>query len=105
MALFPLTSSFEGDFVLQLVAVDSENTMDEVAAAAAVHSVGRRVRARPDCVAKSASVNWRSGNERPVVYGSQLSCIRNVRDGSTRERDDAHLSACGMRRVIVVCRL
>ncbi len=50
MALFPLTSNFEGDFVLQLVAVDTENTMDEVAAAAAVHSVGRRVRARPDCV-------------------------------------------------------
>ena len=47
MALFPITSNFEGDFVLQLVAVDSENTMDEVAAAAAVHSVGRRVRARP----------------------------------------------------------
>lgn len=46
MALFPLTSNFEGDFVLQLVAVDTENTMDEVAAAAAVHSVGRRVRAR-----------------------------------------------------------
>lgn len=50
MALFPLTSNFEGDFVLQLVAVDSENTMDEVAAAAAVHSVGRRVRARPECI-------------------------------------------------------
>ena len=47
MALFPITSNFEGDFVLQLVAVDSENTMDEVAAAAAHHSVGRRVRARP----------------------------------------------------------
>lgn len=50
MALFPLTSNFEGDFVLQLVAVDTENTMDEVAAAAAVHSVGRRVRARPNCI-------------------------------------------------------
>ena len=37
MALFPLTSNFEGDFVLQLVAVDTDNTMDEVAAAAAVH--------------------------------------------------------------------
>ena len=47
MALFPLTSNFEGDFVLQLVPVDTESTMDEVAAAAAVHSVGRRVRARP----------------------------------------------------------
>lgn len=50
MALFPLTSNFEGDFVLQLLPVDTENTMDEVAAAAAVHSVGRRVRARPDCI-------------------------------------------------------
>lgn len=50
MALFPLTSNFEGDFVLQLVAVDTDNTMDEVAAAAAHHSVGRRVRARPGCI-------------------------------------------------------
>lgn len=45
--MFPLTSNFQGDFVLQLVAVDTENTMDEVAAAAAHHSVGRRVAARP----------------------------------------------------------
>ncbi|MCM2337475.1 MAG: toluene monooxygenase [Lysobacter sp.] len=36
--------------MLQLLPVDTENTMDEVAAAAAVHSVGRRVRARPDCI-------------------------------------------------------
>ena len=47
MALFPLTSNFQEDFVLQLVAVDTDNDMDEVAAAAAVHSVGRRVKARP----------------------------------------------------------
>ncbi len=47
MALFPLSSNLEGDFVLQLLPVDTENTMDEVAAAAAHHSVGRRVRARP----------------------------------------------------------
>lgn len=46
MALFPLASNFEGDFVLQLLPVDTENTMDEVAAAAAHHSVGRRVKAR-----------------------------------------------------------
>jgi toluene monooxygenase system protein B len=50
MALFPLTSNFEGDFVLQLLAVDTDNTMDEVAKAAAHHSVGRRVRARPDSI-------------------------------------------------------
>lgn len=47
MALFPLTSNFQEDFVLQLVPVDTDNNMDEVAAAAAVHSVGRRVKARP----------------------------------------------------------
>ncbi|OHC28675.1 MAG: toluene monooxygenase [Pseudomonadales bacterium RIFCSPLOWO2_12_59_9] len=47
MALFPLTSNFQEDFVLQLLAVDTDNTMDEVAAAAAHHSVGRRVAARP----------------------------------------------------------
>ena len=50
MALFPVSSNFEGDFVLQLVAVDSEDTMDQVAAAAAVHSVGRRVKARPGSI-------------------------------------------------------
>jgi toluene monooxygenase system protein B len=50
MALFPVISNFESDFVLQLVAVDSDNTMDEVAAAAAHHSVGRRVAPQPDKV-------------------------------------------------------
>jgi toluene monooxygenase system protein B len=50
MALFPLSSNFEGDFVLQLLPVDTENTMDEIAAAAAHHSVGRRVRPQPDKV-------------------------------------------------------
>ena len=52
MALFPLTSNFEGDFVLQLVAVDTDNTMDEVAAAAAVHSVGARVAPQPDKIVR-----------------------------------------------------
>lgn len=47
MALFPLSSNFEGDFVLQLLPVDTENTMDEIAAAAAHHSVGRRVADQP----------------------------------------------------------
>ena len=48
MALFPLNSNFEGDFVLLLLPVDTENTMDEIAAAAAHHSVGTRVAAQPD---------------------------------------------------------
>ena len=47
MALFPVISNFQYDFVLQLVPVDTENTMDEVAAAAAHHSVGRRVAPQP----------------------------------------------------------
>lgn len=50
MALFPVISNFQHDFVLQLVPVDTENTMDEVAAAAAHHSVGRRVKPQPDKV-------------------------------------------------------
>lgn len=43
MALFPISSNFDGDFVLKLVPVDTDNTMDEVAAAAAEHSVGIHV--------------------------------------------------------------
>ncbi|KPM55982.1 toluene monooxygenase [Frankia sp. CcI49] len=46
MAAFPITGRFVGDFVPHLVAVDTEDTLDEVAAKVAVHSVGRRV-ARP----------------------------------------------------------
>lgn len=47
MALFPIISNFQGDFVLQLVPVDTENTMSQVVAAAAHHSVGRRVAPQP----------------------------------------------------------
>lgn len=47
MAMFPLTANFQEDFVLQLIAVDTDNDMDQVAAAAAGHSVGRRVKPRP----------------------------------------------------------
>lgn len=50
MALFPIVSNFQYDFVLLLVPVDTENTMDEVAAAAAHHSINRRVAPQPDKV-------------------------------------------------------
>lgn len=50
MSAVPLVVNFEGDFVLQLVGVDSAFTMDEVAKAAAAHSVGRRVRPRSEGV-------------------------------------------------------
>jgi len=44
MALFPLFSLFEDDFVIQVVPVDTEDSMDEVAQKCAVHSIDRRVR-------------------------------------------------------------
>lgn len=47
MAQFPFISNFQYDFVLQLVACDSEDNMDKVAEAAAHHSLNRRVRPQP----------------------------------------------------------
>lgn len=47
MAMFPIYGVFEGDFVPHLVAVDTGDTMDQVAEKIAVHSVGRRVPRRP----------------------------------------------------------
>jgi hypothetical protein len=46
MALFPIYGRFIGDFLPHLVAVDTDDTMDQVAEKVAVHFVGRRV-ARP----------------------------------------------------------
>jgi toluene monooxygenase system protein B len=48
MALFPLVSNVAGDFVLQLLPVDTDDTMDQVAEKAAFHSIGRRVPAPPE---------------------------------------------------------
>ena len=45
MADLPLASNFQGDFILKLVVVDEDDTMDEVAARTAEHSAGRTVRA------------------------------------------------------------
>ncbi|VVE24836.1 toluene monooxygenase [Pandoraea aquatica] len=52
MADFSVISNFQYDFVLQLVTVDTEDTMDEVATKAAFHSVGRRVAPRPGKVVR-----------------------------------------------------
>ena len=43
MALFPITGRFVGDFVPHLVAVDTDDTMDEVAEKVAAHTVGHRL--------------------------------------------------------------
>jgi|TARA_R110002074_G_scaffold402194_1_gene604398 toluene monooxygenase system protein B len=48
MAAFPINSNFEGDFVTQLIPVDTGDTMDQVAEKCAYHSVGRRVAPQPD---------------------------------------------------------
>lgn len=45
--MVPLNAIFATDFVQILVPVTTANTMDEVAAAVAYHSEGRRVRALP----------------------------------------------------------
>lgn len=68
MAMFPLTSNFQEDFVLQVLAVDTENSMDEVAAAAAHHSVGRRVKPRPGILRVR-----RQGATEPFARGMKLS--------------------------------
>jgi len=43
MALFPITGRFVGDFVPHLVAVDTDDTMDQLASKVATHSVGHRI--------------------------------------------------------------
>lgn len=48
MALFPIYGRFIGDCVPHLVAVDTGDTMAQVAEKIAVHSVGRRIAPRPD---------------------------------------------------------
>jgi hypothetical protein len=48
MALIPVYGRFVGDFAAHLVAVDTEDTIDEVAAKIAAHSVGRRLPAQPN---------------------------------------------------------
>ncbi len=48
MAAFPITGRFVGDFVPHLVAVDTEDTMDEVAQKVASFSVGHRIAQPPD---------------------------------------------------------
>ena len=47
MSMVPLIVNFEGDFVLQLVPVENHFNMDQVAEAAAVHSLNRRVKPQP----------------------------------------------------------
>jgi toluene-4-monooxygenase system protein B len=47
MALIPIYGRFVGDFTAHLVAVDTDDTIDEVAAKIAAHAVGRRLPEQP----------------------------------------------------------
>jgi toluene monooxygenase system protein B len=47
MALIPIYGRFVGDFTAHLVAVDTEDTIDEVGAKIAAHAVGRRLPDQP----------------------------------------------------------
>ncbi|MBB3664483.1 toluene monooxygenase system protein B [Prauserella sediminis] len=47
MATIPLATNFDGDFVLKLLPIDSANTMDELAAAAAENVIGIHVHDQP----------------------------------------------------------
>jgi len=42
----PLSTNFEGDFILKLVVVDEDDSMDTVAQKTASHTVGRTVQAQ-----------------------------------------------------------
>jgi Toluene-4-monooxygenase system protein B (TmoB) len=47
MALLPVYGRFVGDFTAHLVAVDTDDTIDQVAAKIAAHAVGRRLPPHP----------------------------------------------------------
>jgi Toluene-4-monooxygenase system protein B (TmoB) len=57
MALFPITGRFVGDFVPHLVAVDTDDTIDEIAAKVAVHSVDRRIPTPADATGYDVLLN------------------------------------------------
>jgi hypothetical protein len=47
MATIPIYGRFVGDFTAHLVVVDTEDTIDQVAAKIAAHAVGRRLPEQP----------------------------------------------------------
>ncbi len=55
MALFPIYANFEEDFVIQLIPVDTEDTMDQVAEKCAYHVINRRVAPKEDKVLRVRS--------------------------------------------------
>jgi hypothetical protein len=70
MALFPIYGVFKGDFVPHLVAVDTDDTMAQVADKIAVHSVGRRIPNRPGAKGYRISID-----DKPVANQQPLSDV------------------------------
>ncbi len=60
MAIIPVYGRFVGDFTAHLVAVDTEDTIDEVAAKIAAHAVGRRLPEQPDATGFEVLVEGRT---------------------------------------------
>ncbi|MFT4562347.1 MAG: toluene monooxygenase system protein B [Gammaproteobacteria bacterium] len=86
MAAFPIHSNFQGDFVLQLVEIDTDDSMDAVAEKCAYHSVGRRVAPQPEKVMrvrhheskevyprdmKVSEANWRLTEAIDVIFADE----------------------------------
>jgi len=69
MSPFPVSSHFHGDFVLKLVPADTEFTMDELAAAAAEHSVGIHVPDQPGKVVRARA----QGADQPFPRNMRIS--------------------------------
>jgi hypothetical protein len=60
MAVIPVYGRFVGDFTAHLVAVDTEDTIDEVAAKIAAHAVGRRLPEQPGATGLEVLAEGRS---------------------------------------------
>ena len=60
MATIPIYGRFLGDFTPHLVAVDTEDTIDEVAAKIARHAIGRRLPEQPDAKGLEVLADGRS---------------------------------------------
>jgi hypothetical protein len=60
MALIPIYGRFVGDCAVHLVAVDTEDTIDEVGHKIAAHAVGRRLPAQPTAKGLEVSTEGRT---------------------------------------------
>jgi toluene monooxygenase system protein B len=72
MAEIPLATSFEGDFILKLVVVDEDDTMDQVAAKTAAHTAGRTAPANGRRVLRVR----RQGSPTPLARAATVAAVK-----------------------------